>query len=227
MGLDEPPENWFLDFQNPIRLDDDAWIDAIINEVIDKDIELLVLDSWYQFYRGLDENSAKDMGYVTYNTNRIRREARCSVQYIHHTGKGKKGHVDDRARGSSVLAAFHDVHHGLSHREGDSSRYLDIIYRGQEDGSFQLKWNFAKKPGGATTLELIPNNDASILIDMKQRAREELVPGRPRSKAGVLKTIGANKLSPGLQDTIWEVLTLEEIIKCKTQSTGWELSNED
>lgn len=224
MGLEKAPDNFFFDFQNPIRLDDDAWVDAIIKQVKEKEIDLVVLDSWYQFYRGLDENSAKDMGLVTYNTNRIRREARTSVLYIHHTGKGKKGHVDDRARGSSVLAAFHDVHHGLSHREGDSSRYLDIIYRGCEDASYQLEWNFSKKVGGPTTLALSPHNEASILSEAKQRAKEVLVPGRPLSKAGVLKKVLGDKAPEKIKEIVWEALELEEIVKARM--SGWELGED-
>ena len=66
--------------------------------------DLLVFDTLAQSMVGVDENTAKDMGIVIQNCNRIRESTGVALLLVHHTG-----HNMDRKRGSTALRAGVDT----------------------------------------------------------------------------------------------------------------------
>lgn len=65
---------------------------------------MVVVDTMARAMVGGDENSAKDVGLLIANLDRIRAAFACTVLLIHHTG-----HDESRARGSTVLRAAADT----------------------------------------------------------------------------------------------------------------------
>lgn len=66
--------------------------------------ELVVVDTLARCAIGADENSAKDMGQVIANADRVRRDSGAAVLLVHHAGKD----AGNGARGSSALRAAVD-----------------------------------------------------------------------------------------------------------------------
>jgi hypothetical protein len=66
--------------------------------------ELVVIDTLARAMAGADENSTADMGAVIGSLDWMRREWKCTVLLLHHTGHA----TADRARGSSALYAALD-----------------------------------------------------------------------------------------------------------------------
>jgi len=78
--------------------------------------DLVVVDTLSLCLLPGDENSSRDMGLFIKSTQRLMRELKCAILFIHHTGK--EGKVE---RGSSVLKATCDVMFRL---EGDDDMII-------------------------------------------------------------------------------------------------------
>ena len=64
-----------------------------------------MIDTLSRSMRGVDENTAKDMGIFVDNCERIGRHFGCIVIVVHHAGKN----ADNGAKGSIALPAAADV----------------------------------------------------------------------------------------------------------------------
>ena len=82
-------------------------VEDMIKEIKEADInpDIIVIDTAARAMLDLDENSAKDTGIFIAACDRLKREFRCAVVVVHHSGK------DDRkgARGSTNLPASFDT----------------------------------------------------------------------------------------------------------------------
>lgn len=79
-------------------------VKEFIDSVKELNPVLVVVDTLARAMVGGDENSSRDMGFVTRACNKMQRELQCSVLLIHHTNKG-----GDSERGSGALRANADV----------------------------------------------------------------------------------------------------------------------
>lgn len=111
-----------------VWLDDEAYIEAVCQEVALYDIDLLVLDPLTGFHKGV-ENDADAMARVCAGIRKLSQGT--SVLVIHHDAKldpQSKRKSGDRMRGSSVLRGAYDL--GIEIRDaGHSCRELHFEAR--------------------------------------------------------------------------------------------------
>lgn len=104
------PSNLFLCDSPTLWLDSTKYEAALIQEVRDKQIDLVILDTLSYVHQAESENDAADMKILTAALKRIVAATNCSLIFLHHTGKGSKEKaISEAARGSSVIPACADV----------------------------------------------------------------------------------------------------------------------
>jgi len=79
-------------------------VSEFIEEVKDKPLELLVIDTLAAVMVGGDEDRARDMNFFLYNVKRVMKATGCAVLIVHHAGWDTK-----REKGSIALRAAADV----------------------------------------------------------------------------------------------------------------------
>lgn len=96
------PVTWVA---RPVHLFETDWVDAFIEFARQRHPVLIVIDTVARCSVGADENSAKDMGRLVENADRVRRSTGACVLLVHHSGKA----LESGARGSSALRAAVDT----------------------------------------------------------------------------------------------------------------------
>lgn len=109
-----------------VNVHDLAWAGSLAEVVGELRPVLVVIDTLARCIVGAEENSAKDIGVIVHNLDRIRRAAGSCVMVVHHSGKN----TDAGARGSSALRGAMDTELSL---EGDAA-YLQLKNPKQKDG---------------------------------------------------------------------------------------------
>ena len=108
----------------PVNLVDSGEVTVFLAELRDAlptAPDFIVFDTLAQSMVGGDENTAKDMGIVIENCNRIRESTGSAVLLVHHTG-----HNMDRERGSTALRAGVDTMLMLK-RDEDAALLLSCL----------------------------------------------------------------------------------------------------
>ena len=97
-GATEEPEVYWI--PRAINLFDPQWADGFAEAVTDAGYDMIILDTLARSTVGAEENSAKDMGEMIQNLDRIRiASGGACVVVVHHTGKD----AERGGRGSTAL----------------------------------------------------------------------------------------------------------------------------
>jgi hypothetical protein len=144
---------------------------------------LIVFDTLARCIVGADENSAKDMGLVVANLDRIRRRTGACVLVVHHSGK----EVGAGARGSSALRAAMDTELEVTDIDGRTT----LKVTKQKDGP-------EAKP---VRLSRIPTDESCVLVPASKADDDhELSPGA----AATLETLRGIQVPGGIATSNWE-----------------------
>lgn len=165
--------------------------DAIIEAVIENDIELVVIDTLAKATTGMDENSAKDMGRVIDQARRIQEEAGATVILVHHTGHGDT----HRERGSSSLGGAVDS--SIMVKAGKMSAPLLKDGSEPEPVHFQLNPvanSVVALPMSSRALDGDEDDHEDGLRDDLEKIRDVLEDeGRAMSKNALQRRVGGNR----------------------------------
>lgn len=88
-----------------VNLFNAAEASALTTVVAERNVELVIFDTWARCTVGAEENSAKDVGQIVAAIDRLREETGTTVLVPHHAGKD----ASRGARGSSALKAAADT----------------------------------------------------------------------------------------------------------------------
>lgn len=109
-----------------VNIGDDTWAQALIDVCAELKPALIVLDTFARCILGIEENSAREIGLVVANLDRLRRATGACILLVHHSGKeSERG-----SRGSSALRGALDTELELS---GDADR-MTLKVRKQKEG---------------------------------------------------------------------------------------------
>jgi hypothetical protein len=126
---------------------------------------LIVIDTLARCIAGADENSARDIGVVVTNLDRIRRVTGACVLAIHHTGKD----ASQGSRGSSALRGAIDTELELGAAEGR----LTLKVQKQKDAAEAAPLRLALIPAGPSCV-LVPSGQVAATDEMPAGAVETL-----------------------------------------------------
>jgi AAA domain/Bifunctional DNA primase/polymerase, N-terminal len=123
---------------------------------------LLVIDTATRALRGLDENSAKDMGLLAEACEMVQRELDCTVLVIRHTGKD----VERGSRGSNVLEGDFDT--VLTVERVDKTKICKLVVSEQRNAQErELPYTFEAVPF-AGSLVMKPISEKSYMEQAKK-----------------------------------------------------------
>lgn len=145
---------------------------------------LVIIDTWARFVWGLNENDAKDAGLAVAALEYIKRELRCTVLVVHHSGKdGEKG-----PRGSgAILAGVDATHEVIPHKE---TKVVAVYNRRQKDADERAApWLFeGKEAAGSLVFQPITPEAYRQLT----QADDALDPRKVGAALIALKAIGGD-----------------------------------
>ncbi|MBV9451125.1 MAG: AAA family ATPase [Acidobacteriaceae bacterium] len=139
----------------PVQIDEagTAYLSGLIRET---DADLLVIDTLARCTVGMEENSARDMGFVIDRLYRLRdaiEECGTTILVVHHSGYDTK-----RARGSSALAAGMDA--VIDIQGDDPHQAVTLRCSKRKDGeAFRDITVRLREAGGSCVLEECPEPD--------------------------------------------------------------------
>lgn len=99
---------YILDRSNGIFLDDDHSFQRLRSALFDIKPRLVILDPLAQILSKTQESNARQMADVLRRVRGLQVELDCTVLITHHVRKGGKGSINERSRGSSMVASFWD-----------------------------------------------------------------------------------------------------------------------
>lgn len=192
-----------VDYRSCIGIDidvmDDAWFAQLCE--VSKGARLVILDTLTRFHH-LDENSAKDMGLLLSQLERLAAASGASILFLHHTSKAAvtngQATLQQAARGSSVLvdnarwSAFLAVMSEAEARTfavpaGERVNYVrwniakqnygaaiaDVWYRRGEGGVLQaVKMNPTRMPAPVDPAPAPVTNEPAVAAPVAQPATE-------------------------------------------------------
>lgn len=135
------PDNLlFCDYPD-LWLDSQRHKDLLIEEIRQRGIELVVIDTLSYVHQAEDENSAADMKPVMANLKRIAKDSGASILLVHHTGKGGKDKsISERGRGSSVIAAAADAILDWGDRKKSNKTPVEFISKFDDGFEFEVEY---------------------------------------------------------------------------------------
>jgi hypothetical protein len=114
------------------RIDEDVWVDQILEFVKQHDIDLLVIDPFQRTF-SIDENESAEMGLVWHRVQRLLKESRqLSIVLLHHFNK--MGAITDgwnALRGSSRIAAEVDLGIFVAKRKLEDGPGIEMVIDGR------------------------------------------------------------------------------------------------
>lgn len=122
----------------PVNLHNAAWAGAFADYCVEQRPVLVVVDTLARCAAGADENSAKDMGVLIDNLDRVKRLTGACTVAVHHTGKD----AGAGARGSSALRAAVDTEIEVS----ASDELVTVKVTKQKDHDEARPWRFVRTP---------------------------------------------------------------------------------
>lgn len=108
--LRPPPDDAYLRWsvRAGVRIDNLTWLEALRQEIIAFDAEVVILDVFNRLH-GSDENKQADMTAILNNLTRLTNDYGCSFIIVHHNRKPQQGNEargNQMMRGSGVLAGW-------------------------------------------------------------------------------------------------------------------------
>lgn len=170
-----------------VNVSDASWAAALTEVCFDLQPVLVVLDTFARCIPGVEENSARDLGLVIANLDRLRRATRACVLLVHHSGKDS----DRGARGNSALRGAVDTELELT---GDSDR-MTLRVRKQKDGPEPAPL--------ALGLVTVAGTD-SCAIGLPAATEPDRL---PQSVAETLEALAAIDVPGGVSATAWRSST--------------------
>ena len=99
---------YVFDRSNGIFLDDEDSFQRFRSALSDIKPKLVILDPLAQLLFKTQESNARQMADVLRKIRQLQMELDCTVLITHHVRKGGKGSINERSRGSSMVASFWD-----------------------------------------------------------------------------------------------------------------------
>lgn len=99
---------YILDRSNGICLDDEDSFARMRSALLEIRPKLLILDPLAQILCKTQESNARQMADVLRKVRQLQVELDCTILITHHVRKGGKGSINERSRGSSMVASFWD-----------------------------------------------------------------------------------------------------------------------
>jgi len=180
----------------PVNLFEPAWAGAFVEYCIPRQSAIIVIDTVARNSVGAEENSARDMGILIENADRVRRETHACVTLIHHTGKD----AGAGARGSSALRAAVDTEIEVKGTDGR----VTITVTKAKDSAPPQPWRFVR-----TTIDLGTDDrgkpvSSCVLVPDRGQAGDDLT----RVTAQVLDVLIRIATPDGVSTATWrEVAT--------------------
>lgn len=164
--------------------------------------KLIVIDTLARAMVGMNENDAKDAGLFIEAIELLKRELRCTVMCVHHTGKDE----ERGGRGSSALGAAWDTNIEIKTRT--ETKAVALWVRKQKDAEIApVPWTFEGLPFGdslafmptdsATHHRLTKGDDFFNPVKIGAALRELRAIGEP---AGVTTAVLATHITPQIKD---------------------------
>lgn len=97
-----------LDRSNGIFLDEDDSFESLRSALKKIGPKLVILDPLAQILCKTQESNARQMADVLRKVRQLQVELDCTILITHHVRKGGKGSINERSRGSSMVASFWD-----------------------------------------------------------------------------------------------------------------------
>ncbi|MAY41904.1 MULTISPECIES: helicase RepA family protein [unclassified Neptuniibacter] len=119
--------------ERPIGLDTDTGFDDAVTAIenLDKELDLIVIDTLSRHLLQSAENSNDDMAQFINRLEQLRHTYKCTILVVHHTGKSDR----QEARGASALKANIDFSFGV---QKDDSRICRLTCDKQKDADDDL-----------------------------------------------------------------------------------------
>lgn len=109
------PHNLSMCFDSRIKLEDGSDFDILQGKIEEFSPKVLIIDPFVKFHN-LEENSAKDMGYILNKLRNLIEDNNLSIILVHHLGKDQT----HGARGSSAILGEYDSCITLSKEGGEN-----------------------------------------------------------------------------------------------------------
>lgn len=178
--------------------------------------ELVIIDTVSRSLQGRNENSQEDASLFTKLTQSIQAELECAVLALHHSG-----HVEGRARGSTVFKADVDYEY-IIERQGEHSNFLTIKNTKQKDAP---EWD-QPMIAQATSVKLEDDQDSLVIVkpsERKEKEQRRTIQSKSGRKTKKEKAI-ADKI---LRDTALEVMREVPNKEWSMRSLGLAIANHD
>jgi len=192
--------------------------DAIIDAVIENDIEVVIFDTLARATAGMEENSAKDMGRVIGEADRIREATGASVILVHHTGHGDT----HRGRGTSALPGAVDS--AIMVKAGKVSGELQKDSEAPEPIMFKLEpvaQSVVALPMSSRALDGDSDDPEGLREDLDKIRSVLEAEGKPMSKSALARQIGANRTRIFWSIDVWvERGFLSKIVEGRSHRIG-------
>lgn len=171
----------------PVQLLDDKEVDAFIEQLrrLDGPVRLVEFDTLHWCMRGGDENSAKDMGAVLWNMDRIRRATGAAIGVVHHTNK--KGEAE---RGHSSLR--NDVTTVLEFKRDGNSDLVTVATSKQKDAPDDQTLRLRMLPAHGSVVLVCAEDDAELKPDFQSQLGLQ-----------ALRALNEIALEDGVSATVW------------------------
>lgn len=158
-----------LHFQG-VRVDDDAYFEALMKKVEEVKPVLVVFDSLIMFHRS-SESDASAMSLVMDKFRRIANWG-TTVLLIHHHKKGG-GKKSEKLRGSTDILARIDVEFSLTKRKGNLLIFESVKSRTEPIPRIKLRMAFSKKRIEIICEGIELSSDQKILSKVKEFLKED------------------------------------------------------
>ncbi|WP_288813033.1 helicase RepA family protein [uncultured Gordonia sp.] len=174
---------------------DDAETKAMVESIIRRKPDLVVIDTLARYTPGMNENSAEDMGLFVQVASRIKDETGACVVIVHHTTKD-----DGTERGSSALRGASDALYMMKSPNKSKRTVEFYVDRAKEEASggdaVKLALEVVATPKGSSLV--IPRVDPFV-----------------KAEAGPPASMPTRK-SPNLVKLLWNVY-----VHMRTTGVGW------
>lgn len=153
-----------------VNLLDDTDVAGLILNARERQVKLIILDTFSRCLVGADENGAKDMGLAIAACDRIRQQTHAALLLVHHTGKSGSGE-----RGSSALRGACDSMIELTNQDG----LIRVRSSKLKDG----------KPFDSYTLCLIDCEGSMALVSAQSVAASTTMPTMTENQRRILEML--------------------------------------
>ena len=175
-ATDDPGRLLVWDLRNH-RGDIAVMISAMLRQIIEADVKLVIIDPIYKTLGDRDENAAGDMNNLMEHIDRLVLEAKVGTAFSAHFSKGGQSSKApmDRMSGSGVIARDPDVIMVMTEHEEEFCMTCDFVLRGAAPvRPFVARWTGADPAMGGRGYEI----DASLCPENLAGASETKSGGR-------------------------------------------------